>query len=131
MNPLHHPARAITSVATATTDSDSALHWKARLQLELQHLDGKTRLTRCAHSGPLRVQRPFYPDGPEQAHVYLLHPPGGLVAGDQLGIDIALHTQARALCTTPSAGKIYNNITAREQQQHVHLRVAGNACLEW
>lgn len=117
--------------AHSTANEDAALHWKARLQLELQHLDGKTRLARCAHFGPLRVQRPFYPDGPEQAHLYLLHPPGGLVAGDQLGIDITLHAKARALCTTPSAGKIYNNITAREQQQRVHLQVANDACLEW
>jgi urease accessory protein len=116
---------------TAAAHGDASLHWRARLQLELQHLNGKTRLARCEHFGPLRVQRPFYPNGPEQAHIYLLHPPGGLVAGDQLGIDVSLGPKANALLTTPSAGKIYNNITPRAQIQQVRLSVAKDACLEW
>lgn len=116
---------------TSSTGNDASLHWRARLQLELQSLDGRTRLARSEHVGPLRVQRPFYPNGPEQAHIYLLHPPGGLVAGDQLGIDINLATNAKALVTTPSAGKIYNNITPRAQTQQVRLSVANDACLEW
>lgn len=116
---------------TPSSGNDASLHWRARLQLELQYLDGRTRLARSEHFGPLRVQRPFYPNGPEQAHIYLLHPPGGLVAGDQLGIDISLATNASALVTTPSAGKIYNNITPRAQTQQVRLSVANDACLEW
>ena len=33
------------------------------------------------------VQRPFRPEGPDLLHVYLLHPPGGLVAGDSLSTE--------------------------------------------
>ena len=110
---------------------DSTLHWLANYQAELGFIDDKTRLGKTSHFGPLRVQRPFYPEGNISAHLYLLHPPGGLVAGDYLTIGLHLHPHAQALMTTPSAGKIYNNITERKQFQKVSLRVEEHAVLEW
>lgn len=110
---------------------DSTLHWLANYQAELGFIDDKTRLGKTSHFGPLRVQRPFYPEGNICAHLYLLHPPGGLVAGDYLTIGLHLHPHAQALMTTPSAGKIYNNITERKQFQKVSLRVEEHAVLEW
>ena len=65
---------------------DPTLHWLANYQAELVYLDDKTRLGKTSHFGPLRVQRAFYPEGNICAHLYLLHPPGGLVAGDYLTI---------------------------------------------
>jgi len=110
---------------------DSNLHWLANYQAELGFIDDKTRLGKTTHFGPLRVQRPFYPEGNQCAHLYLLHPPGGLVAGDYLTIGLHLHPYAQALMTTPSAGKIYNNITERKQFQKVSLIVEEKAVLEW
>lgn len=110
---------------------DPRLHWLANYQAELMYLDGKTRLGKTESFGPLRVQRPFYPEGDDCAHLYLLHPPGGLVAGDYLTIGFHLGANAQALVTTPSAGKIYNNITDRKQYQKVHLTVADEAVMEW
>ena len=49
-----------------------------------------TRLTTRAHRGPLVVQRPFYPEGPGVPHVYLLHPPGGIVGGDSLRVEVSV-----------------------------------------
>lgn len=110
---------------------DPNLHWLANYQAQLAYLDGKTRLGKTSHFGPLRVQRAFYPEGDICAHLYLLHPPGGLVAGDYLTISLHLQPHAQALMTTPSAGKIYNNITERKQFQKVSLKIEEGAVLEW
>lgn len=81
------------------------------------------------HSGPLTVQRPFYPEG-EVCHVYLLHPPGGIVAGDQLAINLSAESASNALVTTPAAGKFYRSDGALARQT-VTIRIADHASLEW
>jgi len=84
------------------------------------------------HEGPLYVQKAFYPEGPDCAHAYLLHPPGGLVTGDTLDIDISVGEGSHVLITTPGAGRVYR---AREdsgvQTHNMTLRVDDNAVLEW
>ena len=55
--------------------------WQARLDLEFALSQQKTVISKRRHSGPLTIQRPFYPEG-DVCHLYLLHPPGGVVAGD-------------------------------------------------
>lgn len=104
--------------------------WAASLELGFAQRNGRTALRDMSFEGPLRVQRPFYPEG-DICHCYLLHPPGGLVSGDQLHISAACDQGAHAALTTPSAGKIYgadsNNV---QQGQDVRLRV-DNAALEW
>ena len=104
--------------------------WQAALQLGFAAEHGATRLARRAHRGPLVVQRPFAPEGPAVCHVYLLHPPGGLVGGDELAIDVDVDTGAHALVTTPAAGKVYrtNGAPVRQTQR---LRVADGGTLEW
>ncbi len=57
--------------------------WQATLDLRFQQAGGKTVLASAQHVGPLTVQRPFYPEE-ETCHLYLLHPPGGIVGGDEL-----------------------------------------------
>jgi urease accessory protein len=86
-----------------------------------------TRLSERSHRGPLLVQRPFYPEG-GLAHVYLLHPPGGVVGGDRLSLEVQCD-EAEALLTTPAAGKFYRSGGERARQT-VSLRVQGGS-LEW
>lgn len=120
--------------SAATTRVFPALdveRWLARYQGEFSAASGATRMGRTQHYGPLRVQRPFHPEGPECLHLYLLHPPGGLVGGDQLSIELQLRDQAHVLMTTPSAGKIYNNISEISQGQHVHLQINDGCVLEY
>jgi len=102
----------------------------ATLELEFAASSGATILARRAHTGPLAVQRPFFPEGREVCHVYLLHPPGGLVGGDQLRVDVRVGSGAHALVTTPAATKLYRTTgaTARQEQR---LRVAAGGALEW
>lgn len=108
--------------------------WLANLTLGLEWRGNKTALVTNTHFGPLRVQRPFYPEAKSSGccHIYLLHPPGGLVLGDRLHINAAIAEDASALITTPSAGKIYKAGDRTEQQQQIiELQVADNGCVEW
>lgn len=103
--------------------------WSAHLQLRFVQRDGVTRLGAWKHFGPLLVQRPFYPEG-APCHVYVLHPPGGIVAGDRLELDIHLEPGSHALLTMPGASKFYRSIgpTARLTQR---FHMATGSTLEW
>ncbi|WP_373097939.1 urease accessory protein UreD [Zhongshania sp.] len=126
---------AIAPVSTAPAASSPTLpatkSWPAAIELGLRASENRTDLVRISHKGPLRVQRPFYPEG-DCCHVYLLHPPGGMVAGDTLRVAVSLGAGAQALLTTPSAGKVYRSDLAKTAQcQGVSAEVADGACLEW
>lgn len=103
--------------------------WQAQLELGYHLRGDKTRLVHSKRKGPLAVQRAFYPEG-DVCHTYLLHPPGGVVAGDMLDIDLQVESKARVLLTTPGATKFYRSIgplaTVRQS-----LRVAAHGSLEW
>ncbi|MEP7052727.1 MAG: urease accessory protein UreD [Pseudomonadota bacterium] len=103
--------------------------WAAELELGFEVVAGRTALVHKLHRGPLTVQRPFYPEG-GLAHVYLLHPPGGIVAGDQLFVQASVAPGARALLTTPAATKFYRSEGQIAQQRQL-LRIAAGASLEW
>ena len=105
--------------------------WLAALDLKLVPTANKTYLKQLSFSGPLRIQRPFYPEG-GVCHLYLLHPPGGLVSGDQLQIQAQCAADSQSLLTTPSAGKIYGRDSdGVAQGQSVRLTLADNAQCEW
>lgn len=115
--------------------TDTGGSWNASLALRFAMRESEARrcaLLRARHHGPLYVQKPFYPEGEELAHVYLLHPPGGLVSGDCLELDLELGESCSVLCTTPGAGRLYRaRSDARLQRQYNHLRVGRGARLEW
>jgi urease accessory protein len=107
-----------------------ARSWPASLNLDYAPKNGRTALVRMDFRGPLRVQRPFYPEG-AVCHTYLLHPPGGLVSGDALTIRIAARPGAHALLTTPSAGKVYGaDSHGVAQRQEVQIS-AEDSLVEW
>ncbi len=116
---------------------DNKRHWAASLTLGFDtRVEGDASITRmktARHYGPLRVQRPFYPEGRDGCcHVYVLHPPGGLVSGDELTIEVTVDKGAHALVTTPAANKLYKADSKDVKwQQMTRLRVADGATLEW
>lgn len=124
------------AVADSGHRFDEKRHWAASLTLGFCTRTDDVRIThmnQVRHYGPLRVQRPFYPEGLDGCcHVYLLHPPGGLVSGDALSIDVTVAANAHALLTTPSANKLYktdsNDVC---WSQHTRLKIANGATLEW
>ncbi len=103
--------------------------WHAELELFFALSHGKTRLMRRRHSGPLAVQRAFHPEGDGSAHVYLLHPPGGVAGGDVLDIRCRLDPSARCVLTTPGATKFYRS-DAGESVQRTRIDVGDNAICE-
>jgi len=104
--------------------------WAAELELGFEVIAGRSALVRNRHRGPLAVQRAFYPESNDLAHVYLLHPPGGVVAGDQLTVRVNVAPGARALVTTPAATKFYRS-EGRVAQQTQIFQVHAAASLEW
>ncbi|HZE18182.1 MAG TPA: urease accessory protein UreD, partial [Mycobacterium sp.] len=75
------------------------------------------------------VQRPFYPEG-AACHVYVLHPPGGVVGGDRLVLDVDVASGAHAVITTPASAKFYRSAGPLATQQQ-RLHVAQHGILEW
>ena len=110
--------------------SNPAQGWQAHLSLGFENDGERTVLRRRDHLGPLRVQRPFYPEGNDVCHVYVLHPPGGIVGGDQLEVDVVVGVDACALLTTPASGKVYRS-SGLESSIKQRLHVQEGAMLEW
>lgn len=110
-------------------------HWRALFRGDFyareQAGQWHTCMGKTMHYGPLRVQRPFYPEGSDLLHMYLLHPPGGLVGGDQLSIQVTASVNAKVLVTTPSAGKLYRNESHMLQGQEVDIQIADGAVVEY
>ena len=104
--------------------------WFARLELEFERRSAMTVLRRNRHTGPLRLQRPLYPENESVCHAYVLHPPGGVVGGDRLEIDVTAQAGAGVLITTPGAAKFYRSNGATAVQES-RLEVAENSCMEW
>ncbi len=113
----------------AITDANPVSGWHASLNLGFAASGDKTLLVKRQHVGPLTVQRPFYPEG-GVCHVYILHPPGGIVGGDHLSIQVNAETGSDALVTTPATGKFYRS-GGEQATQVVLIKVAENAALEW
>lgn len=106
--------------------------WRGELALEYERRATRSVLARRRHAGPLQVQKPFYPEGPRVCHGIVLHPPGGIVSGDELCIDVRVRAQAAALLTTPGAGKWYRSRNiATQARQSLRLQVERGGSLEW
>lgn len=122
----------LPSMATDSLEAVRQGQWNATLSLTFSVTGRGVRLTEKAHRGPLYIQKPFYPEGLDCPHAYLLHPPGGLVSGDTLTVSVDVNEQARVLVTTPGAGRMYRaREQSRLQRQVNEMRVADRASLEW
>lgn len=110
--------------------SNTKTEWQGSLELAYADDQGKTRLVRDRITSPLKVQRPFYPEGQRVCHTVVLHTAGGIVGGDRLSQTIHLQENAQALITTAAASKIYRSNGQRARQK-IHIHVEAGACLEW
>ena len=113
-----------------TPAPSASREWLARLELGFESRRGRTVLASRRHRGPLVVQKPFYPEGEDCCHVYLVHPPAGVVGGDRLETVLELSPGAHALATTPGAAKFYRSAGPRASVVQ-EFSLAQGAVLEW
>ncbi len=110
------------------------MSWYATLKLHYQSAplaDAAPRTTlQFVHDGPLRVLQSLYPEGPAVCYNVLVHPPGGIVGGDTLDIQVHVDSNAHALITTPAATRFYKS-TGEAGTQQVDVKLQSGARLEW
>lgn len=121
----HADLAADTSSASLRTPN-----CQARLALGFADDAGTTRLIERSHFGPLRVQKPLYPEGAQVCHAIVVHPPGGVLGGDELAISAKVGEAAHAFITTPGAAKWYK-ANGKISRQDIKLDLAAGAKLEW
>jgi urease accessory protein len=100
------------------------------LALEFVRQGGRTVFGRTSCRTPWHLLPPIYLDESGSAYTILVNPSGGLVGGDQLGVDLSIGTGAHALISTPSANRVYRSLS-REAVQEVRISVAEEGILEW
>ncbi|UCE31996.1 MAG: urease accessory protein UreD [Burkholderiales bacterium] len=123
------PASQPRSPSSETGPADGA-GWQARLELQFEQRAGRTRLVRNVHQGPLRLIRALQTDDGLTCHAVIVHPPGGIVAGDALALRMRLGDGARVLATTPGAQKWYR-AEAGDATTTVRISAGAGAVLEW
>jgi len=113
------------STASLAVPPQTSAHsaWQAQLSLGFALHDGVSRLVERRHSGPLRVQKALYPEGGAVCHAIIVHPPGGVVGGDQLAVQATVGEGAHAFLTSPGAAKWYR-ANGHVSAQHIVLRAA-------
>jgi urease accessory protein len=87
-------------------------------------------LTHREHRGPLVVQKALYPEDDALCQCIIVHPPGGIVGGDRLALDVTVARDSLVQLTTPGAAKWYRS-AGNAALQTLHARVDAGAMLEW
>lgn len=105
------------------------MSWHGQLNLNYR-IDGDRTIALDRHHGPLRVLQRLYPESERVCHHVLVHPPGGIVGGDVLDIDLRMQPGSHALLTTPGATRFYKSERAEARQQLL-ARLDDGARLEW
>lgn len=124
-------------VITTTTHLNSARNngrgdgWLAKMDMAFCRSGRLTHRTLLdyKHQGPLRIQKALYPEGDKCCHAVLIHPPGGIAAGDVLEVNVKSGVQTHGLITTPSATKWYGSDSNHIANQNVSFEL--NGALEW
>src|SRR5215217_4163225 len=82
--------------------------WDAQLRLDYAR-EGSRSVARFAHDGPLRILQSIWPEGDAVCHNVLVHPPGGLVGGDTLQVEVSAQEGGHGVVTTPGASRFYRS----------------------
>ncbi|UAJ65217.1 urease accessory protein UreD [Candidatus Schneideria nysicola] len=108
--------------------------WISTIDLKCRRSDRdkKTVLYCRKHTGPLMVQHPFYPEGEKKScHIYLLYPPGGIVGGDKLFVNLYMNKNTKVLLTMPSITKFYFSKSSKSSSLTQYFFLEEKATLEF
>jgi urease accessory protein len=98
------------------------------MRVELEHVDGRTRLGACYQQIPIRVMPPFDLDSEPAALLYVVNLTAGLLDGDAHLIEVAARAGTRAVVTGQSATRVHPALTSFATQQWA-VTVEDDACL--
>jgi urease accessory protein len=125
-----HQAEHLDIINSAPIKVNTHPQWSASLRLRFAVGGQRTVLSERAHTGPLRLLKPLYPEGDLCCHAVIVHPPGGIVAGDSLAVTAQVDSQAHGVITTPGAQKWYRT-DSEEATSTTELAVSRGGALEW
>ncbi len=94
--------------------------------ISLTHVAGKTAITRCRATSPLRLLTPR--SGESAARVVAATYGGGLLDGDAIELTINAGRETKCLLTTQASTKIYRS-NGQGSSQHLTVHAADNALL--
>lgn len=103
---------------------------KGELELTFARDAQGVRMTRRAHTGPLLLQKPLYPEGSDVCHVCVLHGSEALTGKDSLYLSVKAEPDANVLLTTPHAVAVRRNAGFVSSVRRDFF-VYGGAALEW
>lgn len=100
----------------------------SHLKIEASECNGRTVLTECAFSSPLKIARPFYRD--DMTEVMMMSASAGLLEGDVYDIMLDIRERAALKFTGQSFSKIFR---AKEHgvRQSVRISVKSGGTLFW
>jgi urease accessory protein len=101
------------------------------LALELACDDGRTAIASQRSRPPLQVFGLQPADRYGGAYLQIVNPCGGLFEGDRAEVEVSLQRGAHLYLTTQAATKIYPAEHGEVTRQHIRLRVASGAILEY
>lgn len=104
--------------------------WQGQLTLDFAYTEGHTTLAQSHSTAPLKVQRPFYPEGLQVCHSVIVHTAGGMVGGDRLNLSLSVPDSGHAVVTTAASSKAYKS-NGPTVQQSIKMTVGAGGCLEW
>ncbi len=105
-------------------------HWQGSLNLVYTRQGEATQVSYAYAVAPLKIQRPFYPEGDAVCHSALLHTAGGVVGGDRLSLSLHLQPQTAVVLTTAASSKLYRS-AGDQADQTMQATLASGSVLEW
>lgn len=118
------------AVAVVKDVAEQAAGWSASLELSYERRGARTVLSRRQHRGPLVAQKTLYPEGDSVCQTVIVHPPGGIVGGDELNLSVQIRAEANVQLTTPGAARWYRSAGAPARQR-IFIEVGEGGAGEW
>jgi urease accessory protein len=122
-------AATLSQVASAARAGGDATHAirKGSARLLFTHAHGRTRLERCAARSPLRILSPR--NAGRGAWAFTSTFGGGLLAGDEIDLELDVGVGATAYISTQSATKVFRSKDSLTTKQRLQAQVGDGGML--